>query len=72
MEELVAELGAAFMSAEFGISNHVRDDHASYLKGWLEILQQDKTAIVSASSVAGKAFDYLMSLINQNRIQEAA
>lgn len=72
MEELVAELGAAFMSAEFGISNHVRNDHASYLKAWLEVLQQDKTAIVTASSVAGKAFNYLMSLINQNQIQEAA
>ena len=38
-EELVAELGAAFLSADLGITPGVRDDHAAYLASWLTVLQ---------------------------------
>jgi len=58
-EELVAELGAAFLSADWGISNNVRDDHAKYLNGWLKIMKQNSTAIVSAASLASKAVEYI-------------
>lgn len=36
-EELVAELGAAFLCAELGITAELRPDHASYLANWLEL-----------------------------------
>ena len=41
MEELVAELGAAFLSAELGISSEPRNDHASYISSWLNVLKRD-------------------------------
>ena len=59
MEELVAEMGAAFLAAEWNIANHTRDDHASYLKGWLELAKKDKTALFTAATQASKAVDFL-------------
>lgn len=62
MEELVAELGAAFLSADLQITPEVRDDHASYIDSWLKVLQNDKRAIFSAASHASKAVELLHSL----------
>lgn len=59
MEELVAELGSAFLSADMGISPVVRDDHADYLASWLKVLKSDNRAIFTASSYASKAVDFL-------------
>ena len=59
MEELVAELGAAFLCADLGITPEVREDHASYIASWLELLEGDNKAIFSAASLASKAVDYL-------------
>jgi antirestriction protein ArdC len=61
-EELVAELGAAFLCADLGITPEPRDDHAAYLAHWLRILKEDKRAIFSAASHAQKAADYLHGL----------
>ena len=58
-EELVAELGAAFLCADFGISNEPRPDHAAYLAHWLEILRADKRALFTAASKAQAAADWL-------------
>jgi antirestriction protein ArdC len=58
-EELVAELGAAFWAADFGMSLEPREDHASYLANWLTILRNDKRAIFAASAFADKAVKYL-------------
>jgi antirestriction protein ArdC len=58
-EELVAELGAAFLCAELGLSNEPRQDHAAYLAGWLRVLQGDKRAIFTAASKAQAAADFL-------------
>lgn len=58
-EELVAELGAAFLCADLGITPDVREDHASYLASWLEILKADKRAIFTAAAHAQRAADYL-------------
>ena len=58
-EELVAELGAAFLCADLGITAAPREDHASYLEHWLRVLKADKRAIFSAASHASKAADYL-------------
>ena len=50
MEELVAELGAAFQSTDLDLTPEVREDHASYLDHWLKVLKKDKRAIFSAAS----------------------
>jgi antirestriction protein ArdC len=61
-EELVAELGSAFLCADLGITPEVRDDHASYLAHWLEVLKEDKRAIFTAASHAQRALDFLHKL----------
>ena len=58
-EELVAELGSAFLCADLGVTPEVRDDHAAYIASWLEVLKQDKRFIFSAASHAQRAADYL-------------
>lgn len=58
-EELVAELGAAFLCADLGITPTVREDHAAYLQHWLTMLKADKRAIFSAAAHAQKAADFL-------------
>jgi antirestriction protein ArdC len=59
-EELVAELGAAFLSAEFGFDGDVRN--AGYIKTWIELLKSDKRAFFTACSKASHAADYLRRL----------
>jgi len=61
-EELVAELGSAFLCADLGITPEVRADHAAYIASWLKVLKEDKRLIVSAASHAQRAVDYLHSL----------
>jgi antirestriction protein ArdC len=61
-EELVAELGAAFLCAELGITPDIREDHAAYLGHWLKVLKEDKRAIFGAAAHAQRAADYLNTL----------
>jgi len=61
-EELVAELGAAFLCAMLGISNTPREDHAQYLSHWLKILRADSRAIFEAAGKASKAIDLLVTM----------
>lgn len=61
-EELVAELGSAFLCAELGLSPAVREDHAAYIAEWLKCLKEDSRAIFRAASLATKAVDYLNAL----------
>lgn len=61
-EELVAELGAAFWSAQFGLEQATRHDHASYIGDWLRILKSDPRALVAACSHAQRAVDLLNEL----------
>lgn len=65
-EELVAELGAAFLCAKLGITQTPRDGHALYIKGWLKALKNDKAFVFKAAAQAAKATDYL------NLLQQAA
>jgi len=65
-EELVAEMGAAFLCAQLGITPEVREDHASYLDQWLKILKADRRAIFTAAGKAQQACDYLFSLQQTN------
>jgi antirestriction protein ArdC len=61
-EELVAELGAAFLCADLGISLRPRHDHASYLAGWLGVLKMDHRAIFAAAAHAQRACDLLLGV----------
>jgi antirestriction protein ArdC len=60
-EELVAELGAAFLCADLEITPEVQEDHASYIATWLAVLKSDNRAIFQAASHAQRAADYLHS-----------
>jgi antirestriction protein ArdC len=62
VEELVAELGSAFLCADLSITPEVREDHAAYIGHWLKVLKEDKRAVFSAASHASKAADFLYSL----------
>ena len=59
-EELIAELGAAFLCAEFGFDGDVRN--AGYIASCVELLKADKRAFFTACSQASKAADYLRGL----------
>jgi antirestriction protein ArdC len=61
-EELVAELGAAFLCADLGLELQPREDHAAYIASWLEVLRHDKRFIFSAASHAQRAADFLHGL----------
>ncbi len=61
-EELVAELGSAFLSADLGLTPEIRNDHSSYIDSWLKVLKQDKRAIFQAATHAQRAVDYLHEL----------
>ncbi|WMS43103.1 zincin-like metallopeptidase domain-containing protein [Acuticoccus sp. MNP-M23] len=63
MEELVAELGAAFLCADLGLEPQIEEDHAPYISNWLEDLKSDKRAIFTAASQAQKAADFLHGLL---------
>lgn len=62
MEELVAELGAAFLCGDLGISAEPRADHAAYIDSWLRILKGDRKAIFAAASAASRAAEFLSGL----------
>jgi len=62
MEELVAELGSAFLSADLDLTPEPRDDHASYIASWIKVLKDDKRAIFAAASHAQRAADFLHGL----------
>jgi antirestriction protein ArdC len=72
MEELVAELGAAFLCASLELTPETRDDHASYLANWLQVLKNDKRGIFTAAGHAQRAADYLHGLQNAHVTGEAA
>jgi len=63
-EELVAELGSAFICAEASLDNTIQSS-TSYIQGWMDIFKENPKMIVNASSKAQKAVDYLLNL-NQN------
>ncbi len=70
MEELVAELGAAFLSADLELTPEPRADHAAYIASWLKVLKEDKRAIFSAAAHAQRAADYLAGLQPQEQQQD--
>jgi len=61
VEELIAELGSAFITGTLGLESAPRTDHAQYLSHWLKVLRADSKAIFTAASQAQKAADYLVA-----------
>ncbi|MBL27258.1 MAG: antirestriction protein [Rhodospirillaceae bacterium] len=72
MEELVAELGAAFLAADLDLTPEPREDHAAYIGSWLKVLKNDKRAIFTAASHAQRAADYLNGLQASGQREQAA
>ena len=59
-EELVAEIGAAFLCHHCGIDNATLENSAAYLNGWLAKLRRNRRLIITASAQAQKAADYIL------------
>lgn len=72
MEELVAELGAAFLCGELGLTTEPRPDHAAYIGSWLKVLKQDSRAIFTAASKAQQAADWLTGAVGRPMTEKAA
>lgn len=62
-EELVAEMGSAFLCAKLRLEGELQ--HASYIDGWLQILKQDARALLRAASQAQKAYAFIQALIGE-------
>lgn len=58
-EELVAELGSAFVMAQLGIAPEPHPQHSAYMAGWLPLLRSDSRALFTAASVASRAAQFL-------------
>jgi antirestriction protein ArdC len=58
-EELVAELGSAFLCADLELQQEPREENAAYIATWLEVLNNDNRAIFAAAAKAQRAADYL-------------
>ncbi|HLK16434.1 MAG TPA: zincin-like metallopeptidase domain-containing protein [Fimbriimonadaceae bacterium] len=72
MEELVAELGAAFLCADLRVSPTPRPDHAAYIASWLDVLKQDKKAFFTAASRAAAAAEFLLKLQDMAALQSGS
>lgn len=60
-EELVAEMGAAYLCGVTGIVNETVNQSAAYLKGWLTCLRDDPKMLVQAAGQAQKAVDHILN-----------
>ena len=71
-EELIAELGAAFLSNEAGILNQVQfDNSAAYLGNWIQKLENDPRMIVSAASHAQRGADFVLGVEQKEALQDS-
>ena len=61
MEEMTAELAAAFLLADLGIAHHPREDHAAYVASWLKVLRNDPKALFTAAGKAQAAADWMQA-----------
>ena len=71
-EELVAEMGAAFLCAESGIDDPTIENSAAYLSGWLSYLSSDPKALVIAGAQAQRAADYILGWAGVEEAEDAA
>lgn len=71
IEEMVAEIGAAFLCGDIGVTAEPRADHAAYVDHWLRIMKGDRKAIFAAASAASKAAEYLQEEAARERLDAA-
>lgn len=69
-EELIAEMGAAFLCAEAGISPQTIDNSAAYLAGWARVLRGDSRLVVQAAAAAQRAADWILGRSAQTEATE--
>lgn len=69
-EELIAEIGAAFVCASIGTEPQIREDHAPYIASWLKVLKGDKRAILTAAARASDALDFLDGFQQQDEAED--
>jgi antirestriction protein ArdC len=70
MGELVAEIASCYLTTELGIHNgEPLENHAAYLKSWLEAMKNDASYIFKASKQASKTCDFLLSFVKQPETQ---
>lgn len=72
IEELVAELGSAFLCGDLGIAPEPRTDHSCYIKNWLSVLKSDKKAIFTSASKASEAANWLLASENRDNAKRNA
>lgn len=66
MGELIAEISSCYLATELNIPNgEPLENHAAYLKSWLEAMHNDPTFIFKASRQASKVCDFLLSFVRQ-------
>jgi antirestriction protein ArdC len=68
MEELVAELGAAFLCADLDLALEPREDNAPYIAQWVKVLKGDHRAVFTAASHAQRAVDFLAGKVRANGV----
>lgn len=61
-EELVAEIGSAFLCVDLGITSSPREDHAAYIATWINLLKDEPRAVFDASTKAQQAVEFLHHL----------
>ena len=61
-EELIAEMGSAFLSGHCGIEDRILDNSAAYINGWLGRLRNDPKLVVMAAAKAQKSSDYIQGV----------
>jgi antirestriction protein ArdC len=70
-EELIAEMGAAFLCGHAEIAERIIDNSAAYLNGWLEQLRNDRTLIIQAAAQAQKAADFILGTGSEESLVSA-
>lgn len=61
-EELVAEMGAAFLAGHSGFVDRTIENSAAYLQSWLNVLKSDSRMLIQAAGKAQKAADYILNV----------
>jgi antirestriction protein ArdC len=69
-EELIAEMGAAFLCGQTEIAEQTLENSAAYVQNWLEALQNDKMLIVQAAAQAQKATDFILGIKHEESAAE--
>jgi antirestriction protein ArdC len=70
MEELIAEIGACYLNSVAGIIDKEFDNSVAYIKGWIDVLRNDKRMIVFASGQAQRAVEYILNLQTSVKSEE--